>query len=155
MRLLLVTHAEQRCLQHVQVSAADHVGKELQEEGHQQQADVHAIDIGIGGDHDLVVPQVVHILLDVERRLQQVELLVLIYDLLREAEAVERLAPQRKTACVRTSRLLVIEPDAELPSVMKIIDSSASSFLSVRCILQSRSFLLLSDTFLAVSRAFF
>ena len=57
---------------------------------------MHAIDIGIGGDHDLVVPQVVHILLDVERRLQQVELLVLIYDLLREAEAVERLAPQRK-----------------------------------------------------------
>ena len=38
---------------------------------------------------------------------------------------------------------------------MKIIDCSARSFLSVRCILQSRSFLLLSDTFLAVSRAFF
>ena len=60
-----------------------------------------------------------------------------------------------KTACVRTSRLLVIEPEAELPSVMKIIDCSASSCLSVRCILQSRSFLLLSETFLAVSRAFF
>ena len=60
-----------------------------------------------------------------------------------------------KTACVRGSRLLVIEPDAELPSVMKSIDSSASSWRSVRCTLQSRSFLLFSDTFLAVSRAFF
>ena len=60
-----------------------------------------------------------------------------------------------KTACVRTSRLVVIDPEAELPSVMKIIDCSANSFLSVRWILQSRSFLLLSDTFLAVSRAFF
>ena len=48
-----------------------------------------------------------------------------------------------------------MEPDAELPSVMKIIDCSASSLRSVRWILQSRSFLLFRLTFLAVSRAFF
>ncbi|CDC96433.1 unknown [Alistipes sp. CAG:268] len=60
-----------------------------------------------------------------------------------------------KTACVRTSREAVIEPEAESPSVMKIIDCSASSFLSVKWILQSRSLRLLSETFLAVSRAFF
>ena len=54
-----------------------------------------------------------------------------------------------------TSRDLVIDPLAEFPSVMKIIDSSARSFLSVRWIRQSRSFLLLRLTFLAISRAFF
>ncbi|MBQ2254136.1 MAG: (E)-4-hydroxy-3-methylbut-2-enyl-diphosphate synthase, partial [Clostridia bacterium] len=51
------------------------------------------------------------------------------------ADPVEQfsgLPRNENTACVCTSRLLVIEPDAELPSVMKIIDSSARSFLSVR-----------------------
>ena len=78
------------------MALADHVGEELQEEGHQQQADVHAVDIGIGGDDDLLVAQVVHLLLDVERRLQQVELLVLVDDLFGQPEAVERLAAQRE-----------------------------------------------------------
>ena len=36
---------------------ADQFGEELEEEGEQQQADVHAVDVGIGGDDDLVVAQ--------------------------------------------------------------------------------------------------
>ena len=36
------------------------VRKELQKKGHQQQPDVHPIDIGISGDHDIIVPQILH-----------------------------------------------------------------------------------------------
>ena len=75
---------------------ADHLGEELQEEGHHQEADVHAVDIGIGGDDDLVVAQVIHVLLDVQRRLKEVELLVLVDHLLRQSVAVQRLAAQRE-----------------------------------------------------------
>ena len=91
MGLLLVTHTEQRCLQDVEVTQADDVGEELQEEGCQQQADVHTVDIGIGSDDDLSVAQVVHILLNVKRRLKKVELLILVYHLLGESVTVKRL----------------------------------------------------------------
>ena len=70
----------------------DQVGEELQEERHHQQADVHAIDIGIRGDDDLVVAQSVKPLLDVEGSLKEIELLVLIDHLLRQAIRVEGLA---------------------------------------------------------------
>ena len=126
--LLLVADAEQRRLEDVEVARADHVGEELQEERGKQQADVHAVHIGVGGDDDLVVTQVLHVLLDVERRLQEVELLVLVDHLLREPVAVERLAAQREDGLrAHVARGLVIEPEAESPSVMKIIDCSASS----------------------------
>ena len=78
------------------MARADHVGEELQEERGEQQADVHAVHIGVGGDDHLVVTQVLHVLLDVERRLQEVELLVLVDHLLREPVTVQRLAPQRE-----------------------------------------------------------
>ena len=41
---------------------------------------MHPVDVGIGRHDDLVVAQVVHVLLDVQRRLQQVEFLVLVND---------------------------------------------------------------------------
>ena len=93
---LLVAHAEERRLEDIEVARADHVGEELQEERGEQQADVHAVHIGVGGDDHLVVTQVLHVLLDVERRLQEVELLVLVDHLLREPVTVQRLAPQRE-----------------------------------------------------------
>ena len=73
---------------------ADDVGEELQEEREQQQADVHAVDVGVGGDDDLVVAQAVEAVLDVERGLEEVEFLVLVDDFLGEAVGVERLALQ-------------------------------------------------------------
>ena len=96
MRLLLVAHTEQRCLQHIEVTLTNHIGEELQEKGHQQQSDVHTIDIGIGCDDHLVVAQVVHILFDVQRCLQQIELLVVVNHLLGQSEAVQRLTAQRE-----------------------------------------------------------
>ena len=61
-----------------------------------------------------------------------------------------------KTACVLTSRLLVILPLAESPSVMKMHDSSLRSFLtSEKWIRQSRSLRLCRLAFLARSRASF
>ena len=49
---------------------------------------MHTIDIGIGCDDHLVVTQIIHILLDVQRSLQQIELLVVIDHLLGQTEAV-------------------------------------------------------------------
>ena len=81
-RLLFIAHAEQRRLQDIKVSRADHVGKELQEKRQQQQPDVHSVHIGIRRYDNLVVAQVVHVFLDIQRGLQQIELLVLVNDLL-------------------------------------------------------------------------
>ena len=53
-----------------------------------------ALDVGIvfGRDDDAVVAQAIHAVLDVEGRLQEVKLLVLVDDLLGEPVGVERLA---------------------------------------------------------------
>ena len=63
--------------------------------------------------------------------------------------------PRRlKTACRFGSRLFVIEPLAESPSVMKMqLSSRLSPFVSFRWIRQSRSFLLCRLAFFARSRA--
>ena len=81
MRVLLVADAEERRLQDEEVAAADDVGEELEEERDQQQADVHAVHVGVGGDDDLVVAQFVEVVLDVQRVLEEVKLLVLVDDL--------------------------------------------------------------------------
>lgn len=90
--LLLVAHAKEGRLQHVEMAMAHEVGKELEKEGEQQHANVHAIDVGIRGDDHLVVAKSVQAVLDVEGVLQAVELVVLVDDLLAEAEGVERLS---------------------------------------------------------------
>jgi hypothetical protein len=55
---------------------------------------VHAIDVGIGGDNNAVVAQVVERVFDIECVLEQVELLVLVHDFFGEAVAVEGFAAQ-------------------------------------------------------------
>ena len=45
---------------------------------------MHTVNIGIRGDDNLVVAQIIHILVDIERRLQKVELLILVDHLLRQ-----------------------------------------------------------------------
>ena len=70
--------------------------EELQEEGYDEQTDVHAVDIGIGSHDDLVVTQGVETLFYVESSLKEVKLLVLVDHLLGETERVERLAAQRE-----------------------------------------------------------
>ena len=57
---------------------------------------MHAIHIGIGSHDHLIISQSVETLLDVKGCLQQIELLVLIYHLLRESETVEWFASQRE-----------------------------------------------------------
>ena len=60
------------------------------------------------------------------------------------------------TACVLALRALVIEPDAESPSVINMaVDSLSSFFSSVRCMRQSRNLRLCKLAFLAFSRACF
>ena len=91
---LPATDAEERCLQDEDVPLLDEFGKELEEEGEHQEADVHTVVIGIGGHDDLVVAKAVQSVLDVEGSLQEVELLVLIDHLLGELVAVEGLASE-------------------------------------------------------------
>ena len=55
---------------------------------------MHAVDIGIGGDYDIVVPQSVDPFLDVECCLQEIELVVLIQYLGRDAIGVLGLAAE-------------------------------------------------------------
>ena len=95
-RLLLVAHAEQWRVENEEMIVADDVRKKLQEKREQQQTDVHAVDVGIGGDHDLVITQSIEPLLDVQCRLEQVKLLVLVNDLFRKAVGVERFSLERK-----------------------------------------------------------
>ncbi len=94
--LLVLAHAEKGRLQDVDVTLLYQFGEELQEEGNHQQTDVHAVHIGIGSYNHLVVAQLVQSVLNVQCRLQQVELLVLVHHLLGQSEAVERLAAERE-----------------------------------------------------------
>ena len=70
---LLVSHTEQRCLQHEHVSLLYQIGEELQEERDDEQSDVHSVHIGIRRHNHLVVSQRVESVLYVEGSLQQVE----------------------------------------------------------------------------------
>ncbi len=90
---------------------------------------MHPVNIGIGGYHNAVVAEVVHVVLNVQRRLQQVEFFVLVNYFLGQAVGVEGFPLQEKTAWVFTSRDLVMEPLAESPSVINRVDSSARGSL--------------------------
>ena len=108
-------------------SCAHQFGEELEEEGEQQQPDVHAVDIGVGGDDHAVVAEVVERIFDVEGVLQQVELLVFVYDLFGKSEAVQRFAAEAEHGLGLHVAALVIEPLAESPSVMKMVVFRRSS----------------------------
>ena len=84
----LVAHSEQWSLKHVNMSLLDEIWEELQEEGDDEQADVHSVNIGIGSHNHLIISQSVQSVLDIESCLEQVELLVLVNHLLGQAIAV-------------------------------------------------------------------
>ena len=103
---LLGAYSEERRLKDIHVTLLDEFGKELQEEGYHKEADVHTIHIGIGSHDDLVVPEAIQSVLNVERRLQEVELLVLIHHLLGHSIAVERLSPEAEhRLCIHVAAL--------------------------------------------------
>lgn len=81
-------------MQNVDVSFLDEVGKELQQERKREQAYVHTVVVGIGGDDDFVVTQPFYAVFDVECGLQEIELFVLIHDLTGLSVAVEGFSPQ-------------------------------------------------------------
>ena len=70
------------------------IREELQEEGKDKHSYVHSVHICICCYHHLVITQILYILLYVKRSLQEVEDLILIYNLLLKVVAVERFAPQ-------------------------------------------------------------
>ena len=75
--VFLVAYPEEGSLEDVDVAAADEVGVVLHKEGEHEHADVHAVVIGIGGDHYAVVAEILEIVFDSEGRDQEVELFVL------------------------------------------------------------------------------
>ena len=68
--------------------------KELQEERYQQQSDVHTINIGIGSNYYIFVPDIFNAFFNIKGCLQKIELIVLINNLLGLAVRVERLTAQ-------------------------------------------------------------
>ena len=72
----------------------DEFGKELQEESHHEQTNVHPIDISIRGDNHLVVAKRIQPIFDVEGGLKEVEFLIFVHHLLGQSIGVERLSAQ-------------------------------------------------------------
>ena len=68
--------------------------EEAQEKRQQQVADVQAVDVGIGGEDDLVVAQALGRVLDVQAAHQVVQLLVLVHHIALQVADVQRLAAQ-------------------------------------------------------------
>ena len=92
--LLLVADTEEGGLEHEEVPVLDDLREILEEEGDHQEADVHTVDIGIGGDDDLIVAEAVYAVLDVERALEEEELLILVDSVSTEAKGIERFASE-------------------------------------------------------------
>ena len=93
---LFVAHAEEGGLEDVEVALPDELGEELEEEGNEEEADMHAVYVRISGDDHVVVAEALEAILDVEGVLQEVEFLVFVNDFLGEAEGVEGLALEGK-----------------------------------------------------------
>ncbi len=93
-RLLLIPHTEERCFENKHVASFHQVRKELQEERHQQQPDMHSIHVRICGNDHLVISQTLQSVLDVQRMLQEVELLVLINHFFRQPVAIQWLSTE-------------------------------------------------------------
>ena len=93
-RLLFVAHAEEGRLEDEEVSLPDQFRKELDEECHQQDTDVHAVVIGVRGDDYLVIAQFLQSVFNIQGMLEEVEFLIFIDDFTAHAEGVQRLAPQ-------------------------------------------------------------
>jgi hypothetical protein len=72
----------------------------------------------------LFVPEVLDPVLHVQGSLKEIELFILVYYLLCQSNEFSGLPLRLKTAWVSTSLDFVMEPLAESPSVMKIVDSS-------------------------------
>ena len=70
------------------------VRKELQEEGKQQQADMHSVHICIGGNHHVFVTQSIQSILYIQRRLEQVKLLIFVNNLFGQAKGVQGFSPE-------------------------------------------------------------
>jgi hypothetical protein len=86
--LLFVAHAEERGLQDIYMPFLYQVGEELQEEGDDEQADVHAVHIGIGSYDDFVVAQCLYAVFYIQGCLKQVEFFVFINYFLGESVGI-------------------------------------------------------------------
>src|SRR5690606_5420369 len=67
----------------------DQIGIELQKESQQQQADMHAVGIGIGRNDYLIIPESLHTIFNIQGSLQQIEFLIFVYDLFGQSETIQ------------------------------------------------------------------
>ena len=97
----LVSDAEKRGLEYIDVPFLDEFREELQEESDGEQAYVHAIHVGIRGYDNLVIAKSIESIFDVESRLKEVELFIFIHHLLGKSVGVERFTTKREDSlCV-------------------------------------------------------
>ena len=89
--LLPVADAEEGRLQDVQVAFVHQGVEETEEIGDHQVANVEAVDVGVRGQHHLVVAEAFEVVLDVQRAHEVVHLVVFIDDVALEVPDVERL----------------------------------------------------------------
>lgn len=85
---------------------------------------MHAVNIGICGNYHIVVSEVLQPVFNIQGCLKQVELFVFVYDLFERPYVFRGLPLRLKTAWVSTFLALVMEPEAESPSVINRVDSS-------------------------------
>ena len=82
----LVSDAEKWGLKHVNMPFLDEFRKELKEEGYYQQADMHAVNIGISSHYHLIISQCIKSFFNIKCSLKQVEFFILIHHFLRQSE---------------------------------------------------------------------
>ena len=70
------------------------IGEKLQKERHREEANVHAVDVRIGRENDLVVAEIFQSILNSQRGLEKIKLLILIHDLAGHSVGIERLSPE-------------------------------------------------------------
>ena len=93
--LFLVADPKDRRFEDEHMAGKDQFFEKAQEVSQQQIADVHAVDIGVGSDHDPVVTQPLEIIFDAECAHDVVELLVLVDRLSAETVGVEGFSLER------------------------------------------------------------
>src|SRR5688572_2537471 len=68
--------------------------EKLKKKGHQQQPDMHPIDIRIGGYNNIIITEIIQAVLNIQRMLEQVEFLIFINHFFCKTVAVQWLSFQ-------------------------------------------------------------
>ena len=83
---------------------------------------MHPVHIGIRGNYNIVISKPFDAVFHIQCMLQKIEFFVFIHYFLSKSKAIQGFPRRLKTAWVSTFRTLVIDPLAESPSVINMVD---------------------------------